>query len=182
MRVMSKLCGIGREPPEPRFTPVVEVKVAPDAAPPPPPRITAGAPGAGVAGVVGVAVGLVVADGLGEGEGLAGAEGVAVGDGVTGAVTVTEPALKPEVMYSPRPASDSFAFPASVRALVPGETPCQVIEKTGQVVGQMSKRTAMTCTVPTTLLIRGAGINDHPDPGATFTTETLAGSNCRMMS
>ncbi|MBK7327907.1 MAG: hypothetical protein IPI85_02075 [Dehalococcoidia bacterium] len=81
---------------------MVEVKVAPEAAPPPPPRITAGAPGAGVAGVVGVAVGLVVADGLGEGEGLAGAEGVAVGN--------------------------------------------------------------------------------HPDPGATFTTETLAGSNCRMMS
>ncbi|MBK9610647.1 hypothetical protein [Candidatus Amarobacter glycogenicus] len=121
-----------------------------------------------------------MAGGLGEGEGLAGAEGVAVGDGVTGAVTVTEPALKPEVMYSPRPASDSFAFPASVRALVPGETPCQVIEKTGG-VGRC-KRTAMTCTVPTTLLIRGAGINDHPDPGATFTTETLAGSNCRMMS
>ena len=81
------------------------VNVAPVAAPPLPARIAAGAPGAGVAGAVGVAVGLAFGLEVGEAVGLAAGEADGLGVGVETAVTVTDPGVKPEVMYSPVPAS-----------------------------------------------------------------------------
>ena len=93
-----------REPPLPSVTVVVVWKFDPEAAPPPPPWMTAGAPGAGVAGADGVAVGLAVGLGvavaLGDAVALGVDEGgfVGVGEGVAGAVTVTEPGEKLAVM------------------------------------------------------------------------------------